>query len=685
MFAALSKILGSWPDLGSATAFAVRTWLTSVIAYWIACQFQLESPHWTMITVWTVVQPRAGMLLSKSLFFACGTLIGCGLGIILISFFAQTPELFIIALAAVMGIATLIANLLTNFRAFAAVLAGYTAAIVSLGAYNSPERVFDVAMARGAAILVAIGCAVIVAAVFAPHRARGEVLAGLKAVLIEAAHRAAFPWNGDRQERLKLAAGLNGHLISLNTMIEFAAAESGTFRIHRARATSLLVHVYGVFSAKRSLDAHSLRRGMPSDPALVALLERSFAFLGSISEKLTLDRIPEVISQVQDLRMKLSAIAPESLPLAEDDLVSHRVVIDRLDELLGEFAGAADDWVNLHGMCRDHPYLPMNFHRDRRAALINALRASLAVGALGSFWIASAWSSGSGALIYLSIICSLFSALPHPERIGWTFFQGSCVAIVAAFICAFCMLNFISDYELVALSLGVFLVPCGILMFYPRTAGYATAFAIVFLLEIAPANPMVYDVSAFLNKAVSTLGGVLCGTIAYLLIFPTSAYAARKYVVRRIRQSLESIARSRSRPATQDWTTRMYDRVHRLYDPQNLSASTTDEWLDAGLGSINLGCELLRARDLIASPGVPADLRAALGKVLAAFEQFRWHPELAAQTSKQALADLSKSQPGRLPKERLLWARGKGTIEEISACFEFPWSIINRPGAAARL
>ncbi len=117
-----------------------------------------------MITVWTVVQPRAGMLLSKSLFFAYGTLIGCGLCIILISYFAQTPELFIIALAAVMGIATLIANLLTNFRAFAAVLAGYTAAIVSLGAYNSPEKIFDVAMARGAAILVAIGCAVIVAA-----------------------------------------------------------------------------------------------------------------------------------------------------------------------------------------------------------------------------------------------------------------------------------------------------------------------------------------------------------------------------------------------------------------------------------------------------------------------------------------------------------------------------------------
>jgi uncharacterized membrane protein YccC len=190
---------------------------------------------------------------------------------------------------------------------------------------------------------------------------------------------------------------------------------------------------------------------------------------------------------------------------------------------------------------------------------------------------------------------------------------------------------------------------------------------------------MVYSVDAFLNKAVSTLGGVLCGTIAYLLIFPTSAQAARKYVVHRIRQSLESIARSRVRPSTQNWTTRMYDRVHRLYDSQNLSASPTDEWLDTGLGSINLGCELLRARDLVTDRELPSDLRAALEKVLVSFRQFRWHPELAAFAVKQAMANLSDSRPGPSPQDRLLWARGKGTVDEINACFEFPWSIINRP------
>jgi hypothetical protein len=48
-------------------------------------------------------------------------------------------------------------------------------------------------------------------------------------------------------------------LIALNTLIEFAAAESGTFRIQANNARSLLAHIFGLISARRSLDAHLIR------------------------------------------------------------------------------------------------------------------------------------------------------------------------------------------------------------------------------------------------------------------------------------------------------------------------------------------------------------------------------------------------------------------------------------------
>ena len=76
----------------------------------------------------------------------------------------------------------------------------------------------------------------------------------------------------------------------------------------------------------------------------------------------------------------------------------------------------------------------LNFHRDLRAAWINGLRAFLAVGATGAFWIASAWDHGPLALVFVSVLMSLFSSQPHPDRIGWTFFKAGTVAIFIGLI-----------------------------------------------------------------------------------------------------------------------------------------------------------------------------------------------------------------------------------------------------------
>ena len=39
--------------------FALRTWLASMLALYIAFALQLESPYWAWLTVWIVAQPVA--------------------------------------------------------------------------------------------------------------------------------------------------------------------------------------------------------------------------------------------------------------------------------------------------------------------------------------------------------------------------------------------------------------------------------------------------------------------------------------------------------------------------------------------------------------------------------------------------------------------------------------------------
>ena len=244
-------------------SFAVRTWLASMLALYVSYALQLDAPYWAWLTVWIVAQPSPGMVLSKSLYRVIGTIGGSILGIILIAFFAQTPELFVLALALLVGGCTVVSNVLTNFRAYATVLAAYTAGIVASDAISAPDQVFFIAMARSSAILIGIACSILVTSLFAPHRAEAETREKLRDALKDAARRAVFSWKDSNEERLRIGRKLIFELITLNTLIEFAAAESGVFRMQANQARSVIAHIFSLISARRSLDAHLMRCGWP--------------------------------------------------------------------------------------------------------------------------------------------------------------------------------------------------------------------------------------------------------------------------------------------------------------------------------------------------------------------------------------------------------------------------------------
>lgn len=668
-------------SMGEAAAFAVRTWLASMLAFWIACKLQLDSPQWAMVTVWIVSRPQTGMMLSRSLYRMWGTLVGCLCGMLLVIFFAQTPELFILALALLTGVCTLFANLLTNFRSYAAALAAYTAAIISLDAVAAPDSIFFIAMARVSCMLLGIACALAVSSVFAPNRGYRNAMEGLKAALANAARRAAFPWSGNEDERRRLGRDLVNQLIALDTLLEFTTAESGVFRACQAPARSLPVHLFGMISAKRGLDAHVRRCGLPNDPGLLALKDEIFAFFLALPEQLDRGEMREVRGKIDDFRARLALLNPEELPLSPEDLVAQRTVVDRLGEMLDEYGNAVDDWLALQERRRGRPMLRANFHRDQRSAVIHGLRAFLAMIVMGAFWIASAWPSGAGALMFLAVIISLISTLPNPDKLGWSFFYAGGVGIVAAFVCQYVMLVRIEAYELFALSMGLFLVPFGFLLCYPKSNFFASCVPITFIAQIAPGNLMDYDLSSFLNSSLAIQIGVLAATIAYSLIFPPDLDGPRRYVLYRVRVSLEIISKYRRIPPLHAWLTRMYDRVSRL---QNAETSREEErWLFTGLRATDLGGELYRLRGLLREPELPAELRSALEHLLAGFGNFVSRPEDAARAAREALARSGPSLPAGGRRERRLWARAKSVLEEVHGYFEHPESLLGRSGKGA--
>jgi uncharacterized membrane protein YccC len=197
--------------------------------------------------------------------------------------------------------------------------------------------------------------------------------------------------------------------------------------------------------------------------------------------------------------------------------------------------------------------------------------------------------------------------------------------------------------------------------------GSVTAFSFVFANILRPYNPMVYDLTGTLNIALSILVGILFGTLSYLLIFPPNPRAARRYVTYRIRRGLGILATIKPVPRSDShWETRMYDRVVRLNDPENLSATLTDEWLDAGLGALTLGNEILRLRRWLEIEKLPAELEPAVRKVIVAFGRFLSEPQKADLEVKEEIRLVAALDPGRGRPTRLAWARVRGALEEIN-------------------
>ena len=670
--------LPSWIN-GAAFAFAFRNWFAAMLALYIAFALQLESPVWAWLTAWIVAQPTPGMVLSRGFYRFIGTIAGATFAVILMANFAQTPELFVLALALLVAGCTVLSNILTNNRAYATVLTGYTAAIVASDAISSPDDVFTIALARGAAISVGVGCGILANSLFAPHRAEPTTRAKLVELLDRASHRAAVPWQTPIEEKIKIGKKLIDDAIALNTLIEYAAAESAIFRLQGNNARSLIAHVFGLVSARRSLDAHLHRHGWPAHEALQFYHGVILDLLNDTRAKLDAGRLDEQLAEIAEIRRKLAAMHPEDDTPDAAHVISARYVIDRLDDLLEHLGLALEDWRDIvEERWRPEPRRVLNFHRDLRAAWINGLRAFIAVCLTGTFWIASAWPDGPSALIFVSVMLSLFSYFPRPDRVGWAFFLASVPGAPIGILCKFYLLSAASGYEYLLLVSLIMLIPLGIIMSNPALAPAALAFSFVFLNLAGPANPMVYDLAGSLNMGLAILVGVLAGSLCYVYIFPPDPHAARAYVTYRFRRGLGLLASAHPIPHFSHWETRMYDRVNRLHDPENPSGTHTDEWFEAGLGALTLGNEILRLRHWLGEETLPATVRREVEDVVTKLKTILSYPEAADASVKHARAHVFQLDPGQGQPLRVAWARVAGALEEMDVYLDLHPRLLNR-------
>jgi len=535
-----------WSGIG----FALRTTAASLIALYIAFLMELDAPKWAAMTVWIVAQSSRGMSLSKSQYRAVGTVVGAGVGGLLVALFAQSPELFLTALALWIGLCTAVATGLRNFRAYAAALAGYTAAITAMGAISAPERVFDIAVARVTYVLLGIAIEAVLRALLAPGTPDAEVRQRLDAYVRQAAGICGQALRGEAADDAALHRVFAG-AVALDTATEYAAAASGAVRRQFDHLRAATAAVLAQLAAAQTLREH-LAQGI--DGAAATLVAEAATILDALAADADGAR-PAVAS----MRERVEAAAA-----ARGTPCRVLLLFERLEALL---AAVHEALVEQQRLAMPNPPAARTdfaFHVDAVAAVQNGIRAAVAVLAASAFWILTAWPSGVGFVTIVGVVCALFASRGGNAvagSLGWL--KAGVYASVAAAACNFLLLPAVSGFAMFALASGVFMVGAGIALSNPRTAGPAAAFALFFWDLLGPQNSVRAEVASFLNGSLALALGIGCASLVFALVFPANPQAARTRLHRAMRRDLARLGNNPGAWSAEAWLSLTADRLGR--------------------------------------------------------------------------------------------------------------------------
>ena len=248
----------------SSWSFAIRVWLATILALFVSFWLQLDSPTTAALTIAVLAEPTRGQALEKAGFRLLATLVGVTASIAITGLFSQARDLILVAFAVWLGICVFAAKLLDGYRAYAAVLSGYTVALIATQQIDHPQHVFESGMARGAAIAVGIlSIAVVNTLVFAPDRQPrlGAQLAALHRRVREYASATLRDEPGGTTTFLTLLR----EIVALRPEIASVALESSSGSVRSAAARSATVALVAELQAARTKrDPESEASGWPA-------------------------------------------------------------------------------------------------------------------------------------------------------------------------------------------------------------------------------------------------------------------------------------------------------------------------------------------------------------------------------------------------------------------------------------
>jgi hypothetical protein len=306
---------------------ALRIWLAAVTALYVAFWLQLGGASSAAVTVAILAQPTRGAALAKAVNRIAATFIGATMSIVIAGLFPGERVGLLAAFILWMCVCVFVGSYFRGFRAYAAVLSGYTVGIITVVNIDTPQKVFTTMTDRVAAITIGILCVTLINDLFDSP----PVWPGLERRITQACRDVrdyARNMLGGARDDVERAGMLFAAIAGLRDEVDIVVAHDMADGGHRAGgARSAMLALVEIVQQVRLLSL--LERG---DPLAVTIRDQCLAaFDGNRPEALAflarlrddeLSRPDATVAAMGQIQQALRCV--ESMTQLEDGLLSLR-------------------------------------------------------------------------------------------------------------------------------------------------------------------------------------------------------------------------------------------------------------------------------------------------------------------------------------------------------------------------
>jgi len=625
--------------------FSLKTFAGGMAALFISFALDLERPTWALLTAYIVAQPFAGMVQSKALYRVAGTMAGGAFAVLSLGTFSSEPEVLILILASWLGICVYCSLINRTAASYAFMLAGYTAAIICFPSVEAPGTIFETAIARCEEITLGIVCAVVANQLIFPRQSGTALQQRLQVWMRDAAKWCADVLRGrnDAQRALDRDRLLSDSL-AINALREHAMFDSPALRNAQAWIVTLQRRMQALMAVLVSIEDRMLMLGR-GRPDLLRQIKPLLARAAAYIEPQTED------NPTRDaLLTEIDRLTSNDTRIARDpDLLLFNTLVTRLGDLIRTHDDVRDLMRRVRkGKRAPATARPLALHADHLMAALGGGAAALSIILCNTFWILTAWPSGSGAVIQAAVICALFAAADNPSALALKFLTGTVVGVAAASVYVLIILPAIDGAPFLLIgALALFYLPTGILLGMPSRAAGILPAILGFTATVGLQNSEKLAFAGFLNEAIALVFGIAVASSILRLFRTFGADFSIRRLLTATRRDLALIAAGSL--DREIFESRLFDRLNTLQARRQAGVSTTDQSLRGALASLRVGLNLFLLME--AEPSLPHEAaqaaRLARAEAARLLKQRRPHLEqlhVTTRAMENAISVLGQAQ-----------------------------------------